>query len=225
MNTEKDADIRTGNGAESGAESGARNGDRNGDRNGAGSGDRNVGQELLEFFKALADENRLKIIGLLAQSAHSVEELTEMLGLSASTVSHHLARLSKAGLVSARPQGHYFYYTLQFEALRATAVRLLSEETYPHLSDEVDLDAYDRRVLQSFTDGEGCINAFPVQEKKMLVLLRYVVKEFEPGRRYTEKQVNEILSRFHEDTAFLRRGLVDHSLMGRLPGGEEYWRM
>lgn len=62
--------------------------------------------ELLVFFKALADESRLKIIGLLAQQPYSVEKLAEALGLGVSTTSHHLACLTKAGLVSVRVDGH-----------------------------------------------------------------------------------------------------------------------
>jgi len=45
--------------------------------------------QLLAFFKALADENRLKIVGLLAQREFSVEELAETLSLGVSTTSHH----------------------------------------------------------------------------------------------------------------------------------------
>ena len=58
-----------------------------------------MSEELVTFFKALADSNRLKIVGLLAEKPYSVEELAEVLQLKPSTVSHHLARLSEAGLV------------------------------------------------------------------------------------------------------------------------------
>jgi hypothetical protein len=57
------------------------------------------------------------------------------------------------------------------------------------------------------------------------VLLRYVLKAFEPDIRYSEKQVNEILSRFNEDTALLRRNLVDYGMMNREGGGGAYWRV
>jgi len=180
--------------------------------------------ELLDFFKALADENRLRIVGLLAQAPHSVEELSEMLGLSASTVSHHLTRLARAGLVSARPEGHYYFYRLQTETLHAKAERLLSAEALPRYSSDVDVDSFDRKVLDSFTDAEGRITAFPAQEKKLLVLLRHVVKAFETGRHYSEKEVNEILSFYNEDKAMLRRSLVEYRLMGRQGGGGDYWR-
>lgn len=181
--------------------------------------------ELLAFFKALADENRLKIIGLLAGKPYTVEALAEALGLGASTTSHHLARLSKAGLVSARTDGHYYIYSLQTETLKNMAQNLLHEDTLPKLTAGQSEDAYDRKVLAAFTDEAGCITAFPAQEKKHLVLLRYVLGSFEMGIRYTEKQVNEILSRYNEDTALLRRNLVDYGMMAREGGGGAYWRV
>lgn len=180
-------------------------------------------EELLAFFKALADQNRLKIIGLLAQSPYSVEKLAEALGLGVSTTSHHLSRLSKAGLVSARADGHYYIYSLNSDTLRVMAQRLLHEQDLPRLSAEINEDAFERKVLASFTDAQGQITSFPNQEKKFLVLLRYVRQAFEPGVRYPEKQVNEILARFNEDTALLRRNLVEYGLMARGGGGGEYW--
>ena len=56
----------------------------------------------------------------------------------------------------------------------------------------------------------------------MEAILRYIVKAFKIGKRYTEKQVNEILGGYHEDTASLRRELIGYSLMKRESG--EYWR-
>lgn len=181
--------------------------------------------ELLTFFKALADENRLKIVGLLAQHAYSVEDLASALGLSVSATSHHLSKLARAGLVSARTEGHYYYYSLQTDQLHAMAQRLLQEETLPKPPREETQDAFERKVLASFTDDEGRVKAFPHQEKKFLVILRYVVRAFEPGVEYPEKQVNEILSRFNEDTATLRRNLVAYKLMNRQGGGGSYWRI
>jgi predicted transcriptional regulator len=182
-----------------------------------------ITQELLAFFKALSDENRLKIVGLLAQQPYSVEKLSEALGLSVSTTSHHLTRLSKAGLVSVQVDGHYYIYSLQTKALQAKAQRLLHDENLPKLSGDLSEDAYDRKVLANFLDREGRIKSFPVQEKKLMAILRHVVKVFEPGRRYTEKKVNEILKDFSEDTAALRRALIEYRMMERLSTGNEYW--
>ena len=182
-----------------------------------------LNQELLEFFKALADANRLKIVGLLAREPYTVEHLAAVLGLSVSTTSHHLSYLAHVGLVSARTDGHYSIYSLQIDTLQSMAQRLLATEELPRLSADVDLDAYDRKVLDTFLDAEGKIKSFPAQEKKFQVILRYVLKAFEPGTRYTEKQVNEILSKYQDDIATLRRGLVEYQLMEREGGGGAYW--
>ena len=182
-----------------------------------------LNQELLDFFKALADANRLKIIGVLAREPHSVEQLAAVLGLGVSTTSHHLARLSQAGLVSARTDGHYYYYSLQTEVLEKKAQRLLATENLSKLSGDADLDAYDRKVLDAFVDKEGKITSLPAQEKKFQVILRYVAKAFEADTRYSEKQVNEILSGFYKDTASLRRGLIEYRIMARDSSGSAYW--
>ena len=184
-----------------------------------------LNRELLEFFKALADANRLKIIGVLAREPHSVEGLAAVLGLGVSTTSHHLARLSQAGLVSARTDGHYYYYSLQTEVLEKMAQRLLATENLSKLSGDADLDAYDRKVLDAFVGKDGKITALPAQEKKFQVILRYVAKAFEPDTRYSEKQVNEILSGYYKDTASLRRGLIEYRIMARDSSGSAYWLM
>jgi hypothetical protein len=79
--------------------------------------------------------------------------------------------------------------------------------------------------MEAFTTPDGKIKAFPVQEKKYLVLLRYVLKAFDPGVKYTEKRVNQILSNYSKDTARLRRSLVDFGFMAREGGGGKYWRI
>jgi biotin operon repressor len=182
-------------------------------------------QELLEFFKTLAEANRLKIIGLLAQQPNTVEAIASTLGIGVSTTSHHLSRLAKIGLVSAQVDGHYYHYTLQTEVLEAMAQRLLSKDTLPRLSEQVEAEVFERKVLSAFTDPGGRIKSFPAQEKKFIVLLKYVLNAFIPGQHYTEKEVNTLLARYNEDVASLRRGLIEYKLMGRLSGGGEYWRI
>lgn len=179
--------------------------------------------EFVAFFKALADENRLKIIGLLANQPYSVEQLAEILHLNASTVSHHLSRLAEIGLVSAKAESYYSIYRLETSTLEQMAQRLLARETLPSLANDLDMDAFDAKVIKDFTYPDGRIKAFPAQQKKFLAILRYVLKEFEYGKRYTEKQVNEMLSRYNEDTATLRRELIDFKFMARQSG--EYWRI
>jgi biotin operon repressor len=184
-----------------------------------------MSEELVDFYKALADPNRLKIVGLLAGHPYSVEELAALLKLKPSTVSHHLSRLTQAGLVSAKTESYYNVYRLEEQALEEKTRRLLSREDFTTAIADVDLDTYDRKVIADYSRKDGSLKTIPAQRKKLEAILRYVVKAFEPGRRYSEKKVNEILSGYHEDTASLRRELVGSGLMKREGGGGEYWRI
>jgi predicted transcriptional regulator len=183
-----------------------------------------MSEELVAFFKVLSDANRLKIIGLLAQQPYSVEELSALLDLKPSTVSHHLSKLSKVGLVSARTESYYNVYQLDQKALKEKSSSLFSQEKMTASIADVDVDAYDRKVIGDYTRKDGSLKTIPAQKKKLEAVLRYVVKAFKVGKRYSEKQVNEILSGFHEDNASLRRELVGFKLMKREGGGGDYWR-
>jgi DNA-binding HxlR family transcriptional regulator len=184
-----------------------------------------MSEELVDFFKALADSSRLKIIGLLAQQPYSVEELAALLKLKPSTVSHHLARLAEAGLVSAKAEGYYSVYQLEEKALEAKSRSLFSRDDLNAAVADIDLGAYDNMVIADYTRPDGGLKTIPAQRKKLEAILRYIVQNFEPGRRYREKDVNTILARFHKDTASLRRELVASGLMRREGGGGDYWRI
>lgn len=182
-------------------------------------------QDLVEFFKALGEPNRLRIVGLLSQRAYTVEQLGAALGIGVSTVSHHLARLSRTGLVSSRTESYYNLYALKTGGLADLAKKLLAQAEPERPQSEQELDDFDRKVLATFTAPDGRIKAFPTQEKKVRVLLRHVLPAFTHGVRYPEKRVNEILSKFSDDTARLRRWLVEYRYMAREGGGGKYWRI
>ncbi len=180
-------------------------------------------EQLLMFFKALADANRLKIVGLLAQKPYTVEQLAALLELSPPTVSHHLKMMAEAGLVSARAEGYYNMYQLEPGVLEQIAGRLVAQDKLPSMAAEVDLEAYDRQVLRNVMLPDGRLKVIPAQRKKREVILRHILKSFELGVHYSEQQVNEILSRYHEDTATLRREMIGYKFMKRAEG--EYWRI
>ncbi len=180
-------------------------------------------EQLLTFFKAMADANRLKIVGLLSQKPYSVEQLAALLNVKPPTVSHHLKLLSEAGLVSARAESYYNLYQLESGVLERIASHLAAQDLLPSMASEVDMEAYDRKVLHDVLLADGRLKVIPAQRKKREVVLKHILNAFQTGIRYTEKQVNEILARFHEDTATLRREMIAYKLMKRAEG--EYWRI
>jgi len=176
--------------------------------------------ELLTFVRLVIDENRLKIIGILAQQPSSVERLSTALKLKPSLVSHHLDKLAEAELV--RTTSNPTVYELRTDTLHALAKRWLAVES-PRVPLELSGDAYERKVLSDFMGRDGRLKEIPAQQKKRDVVLRHILNEFQPGERYNEKQVNSIIKRFHDDTASIRRAMVDNGWLKRESG--VYWRV
>ena len=179
-------------------------------------------ETLVTFFKALADQNRLKIVGLLARQPLTVEELAALLELSSPTVSHHLQKLRNAGLIEARPQQYYNVYALKADTLHILAQQVLSADALKENTASVDLDAYSNKVLGDFFE-RGKLKTIPSSLKKKEVVIRRLAQEFQVGKRYPEKRVNEILSAFHADFATLRRELINMKFLMREKG--YYWRV
>lgn len=179
-------------------------------------------QTMVRFFKVLADESRLRLLGVLAGREASVEELATLLRLSAPTVSHHLARLKELGLVKMRAEGTTHLYSLDADALRALSKETLEPGRVASLADDLEGEAWERKVLRDFFDGER-LKEIPASRKKRLVVLKWLAARFQPGVRYPEQAVNEILRRHHEDAATLRRELVSEASGLMLRERGVYW--
>ncbi|MBI5933063.1 MAG: winged helix-turn-helix transcriptional regulator [Chloroflexi bacterium] len=77
------------------------------------------------FAKAIADETRQKIMNLCCCASLSVSEIVEKLDVSQPTVSHHLAILREAGLVSVREEGKQTFYSLNQERMAVCCGQLM----------------------------------------------------------------------------------------------------
>jgi hypothetical protein len=176
---------------------------------------------LLAFFKAMANESRLKIVGLLAQRERSVQELAELLALKEPTVSHHLAVLKELGLVSVRPEGVIRWHALEPKVLSKMNRALLDQKRVEALAPKVE--SWDEKVLSGFIAEDGKLKAIPSSRRKRRVILKWLVEQFDDDRRYPEKKVNELIQRRHWDSATLRRELIGHRMMAREKG--IYWRL
>jgi hypothetical protein len=176
---------------------------------------------LVRFLKALADETRLRLLGLLASRERSVDELAALLQLKAPTVSHHLAKLKDLHLVEMRADGNTHLYSLNGDTLRALNRDLFTPERMASLAVDTVEDAWERKVLRDFFEGER-LKEIPASRKKRVVILRWLAGRFEPGRTYPEAEVNALIKRYHDDTAALRRGMIDERLMFR--EHSTYWR-
>ncbi len=175
--------------------------------------------EMLDFVKAMSNPDRLRIIGLLSQESATRAEIASRLNLSAKDSLTHLGFLEFVGAVAQTDS----VYTLNNDKLAVLAREKLAE-VRPSFTPPVDLDEKSKKVLKAYLNADGSIKQIPAPPK-LKVILNYLVQFFEFNTNYTEKEVNSILRRYHEDTAGLRRDLVDAKMLDRENDGSKYWRV
>lgn len=178
--------------------------------------------DAINLFKGLADKSRLQILKSLAVEDMYVERLAERLGLTPSTISFHLKKLSDAGAVTAYKNQYYMMYSLNKEIFRTSILEILQQE-----SDEAQKQAkrdadYRQRVIDAFFE-YGKLKSIPTQRKKERIILEVIAKAFDFDRIYSEREVNLIIADFHDDFCTIRRDMVGERLLGR--NGMEYWRI
>ena len=178
-------------------------------------------QDLLAFFKAMANESRLRIIGLLAERERSGQELAELLGLKEPTVSHHLTVLKELGVVTSRPDGVVRWHALKPDAISEIAKSMFESRDMTALTAPVP--SKDDRDVAPFLKPDGSLTQLPASRRKRWLLWRRFVRDFEEGRRYPEAELNEILQRRHWDTATIRREMIGWRMLAR--ENNVYWRL
>ncbi|MBR6668888.1 MAG: metalloregulator ArsR/SmtB family transcription factor [Clostridia bacterium] len=177
--------------------------------------------QALMLFKCLADRSRLQILKSLAQEDMYVERLAERLGLTPPTISFHLKKLADAGAVKSYKTQYYTMYALEKSVFMTSILELIQEK-----SDDAELqkqrdEAYRKKVIDTFFE-YGKLKSIPTQKKKERIVLEELAKAFEPGKEYTEREVNIILADYNDDFCTLRRDMIGEKLLAR--DHQIYWR-
>lgn len=190
-------------------------------------------EDILFALKALADESRLALLRMLNEREITVGELAQKIQLAEPTVSHHLARLREAGLVTLRMAGNQRYYRVNESGLArfkrlANEIEQMPAAPEPVVDDTAWIAALgwsvaDQKVLRKHTQGRQ-IKFLPSKQNELFVMLRWLATLFEPDRMYSETDINEVLKAvYEEDYVSLRRDLVDMGYLRRERGGGKYW--
>lgn len=81
-------------------------------------------------------------------------------------------------------------------------------------------------LLDKITDAEGKLKLWPTKRAKQILVLQYLADKFEFDCKYTEKEVNQILNKWHKfnDPALLRRELIEIKFLCRTENGRQYWK-
>jgi hypothetical protein len=176
--------------------------------------------EVLDFVKAMASAERLRVIGALVRGRATQAEIAGQLHVPVRDVFQHLAFLAHVGVVREEDG----VYELDEKAIESLA-RGQFEGKRPQFEAKEEKQEDVRKVLKAYLNADGTIKQIPQEGKKLLIILNYVLDAFAFDATYTEKEVNTILRRFHVDTASLRRAFIDQGMLARESDGSKYWRV
>jgi hypothetical protein len=177
--------------------------------------------EPRDLLALLAEPDRLKALAAVALGATTLVAVAERAGLEPRAAARALNRLVAGGLLQGAPGSRY---DVRVDVLQAVARRPPADRAE---GGQVASD-----VVGRFLRGDRHV-AIPASRRKRLAVLDHLAGLFEPGRRYPEREVNEILRAWHPDYAMLRRYLVDEGFLDRAdapaPSGKRsdkvYWRV
>lgn len=81
-------------------------------------------------------------------------------------------------------------------------------------------------LIAQFLDEDHRIKSWPSKKERKSAVLYYISMKFESGINYSEKEVNEIINKWHTfgDFFLLRRGLIEEALLLRTNDGSKYWK-
>ena len=179
-------------------------------------------EESIAIFKCLADRSRLSILSGLMKGDAYAELIAQRLSLTPSTVSFHMKKLEEAGLVTSRKDQYYTVYSLNRAILDQTLIALVCPDAVAEDAQQRREEEYRSKVIKAFFE-YGRLKQIPAQRKKKLICYEQIIKRFELGRIYEEKELSAILAEYNEDYCTLRRDMISEGLLKR--EGTQYERL
>jgi DNA-binding HxlR family transcriptional regulator len=171
-------------------------------------------QNQLEIIKIIGDSSRICIIKALYQKSRYVEELAQLLDLSISTISFHLKKMEKVGIVKSEKEQYYVNYFLNRSIFDRTLKELLNlGKTDTSHFEKISKDSKSKVINTFFKDGN--LTKFPVQHKKRLIIIEEFIKKFDPAKRYLESEIDDLINESYEDHCTIRRIMVDEKYLFR----------
>ncbi|WP_294343376.1 DUF2087 domain-containing protein [uncultured Clostridium sp.] len=164
---------------------------------------------------------------LLMASGLSDKEIALKLGVSQSTIRNHRFKLREK-----EKQGRLFLAMMDMISndTNRKLTKLDKEElcdahkTATTIDDRYNITDKERKdVIKNYFDENGALKSYPAKEKKKVIVLAEIVKNFTTGKKYSEKEINRILKRVHEDYVTIRRAMIEYGFLERSNDCSNYW--
>lgn len=178
--------------------------------------------KVVAFHKALADPTRIRILFLLKHGPLHGQALAEKLGVSAPTITHHMAKLRQVALVKETRDKNTIYFELDqyfFERNLKELYTALFESPSSQQAASMERSQHVKQsVLNHFFSPDGRLKQIPAQRRRKLIVFEHMLTGLKVGEKYTERQINEHILRFHEDYCTIRREFIINHFMYREKG-------
>ncbi len=155
------------------------------------------------------------------------KEISQKLGIANSTIRNYRYKLREK-----EKQSKVFLATMNLLSKSINRdINILEEDKIcdPHkgattLDERFNITSEEKRkVIETYIDENGALKSYPSREKKKVILLGEIIKNFNIGKKYTENEINRVLKRIFEDYATIRRALIQYGFLERSKDCSEYW--
>lgn len=161
----------------------------------------------LRVLSLVTNPDTFRVLAAIDLGASTVDQIRQLTNIPRKRITKAVDKLVESKTVVARRD----MFEARIDELRVAFERLRASEEESEVPEEV------RRFFK-----RGRLTAIPVPRGKRMVVLDYLASKFEPGRYYSEKEVNAALREFLDDYVTLRRYLVDAGFLER--DARRYWR-
>lgn len=176
-------------------------------------------------FTGVSEVQR-QVLKLFAQGI-SDKEIANKLGVTTSTIRNHRYKLRE------KERQAKLYLTMMELLAKSTDSKITNSDkgticdahkTATTLDDRFNItDEEKLQAIQNYMNENGGLKNYPAKEKKKIIILEEIMKNFNIGEIYSEKEVNIIISRIHEDYATIRRALIEYGFLNRSNDCKSYW--
>ncbi|WP_346884057.1 DUF2087 domain-containing protein [Clostridium sp. UBA4395] len=192
----------------------------------------NAHNSMLEYllnmngiFTGVTDAQR-EVLKLFAEGI-SDKEIASRLGVATSTIRNHRYKLREK-------EKQAKLYLAMMELLNENTNKKINKleegvicdahKTATTLDDRFNITTEEKlQVIQNYINEDGSLKRYPSKEKKKIIVLEQITRNFTIGKTYPEKEINRILARIYEDYATVRRALIEYGFLSRSNDCKKYW--
>lgn len=192
----------------------------------------NAHNSMLEYllnmngiFTGVTDAQR-EVLKLFAEGI-SDKEIASRLGVATSTIRNHRYKLREK-------EKQAKLYLAMMELLNESTNKKINKleegiicdahKTATTLDDRFNITTEEKlQVIQNYINEDGSLKRYPSKEKKKIIVLEQITRNFTIGKTYPEKEINRILARIYEDYATVRRALIEYGFLSRSNDCKKYW--